>query len=120
MKEKFDVSLIFLFSFISRAYANYHAAYYVTTLTNDDQDTVKYNNISINTRFIKLARISGLSQVISTVLSTPSQKRAAGNKEEVLHLSQFMEKRKDIFKELYWNRKLTSTDITECSQVFLL
>ena len=130
MKEKLNVALIHLFSFVHAAYASSHTSYYVKTLINGVQDTksttskelgysVKYKNISIHTSFIKLSRISGLSQIISAASSIPAQNQRAGN-EEVLHLSQLKMTTKNIFKELYWNRKLTSTDITECSQVFLL
>ena len=132
MKGHFAVIFICLFTFLYLAYANSHtshSSYYVTTLTNDARDSkqtafeeiddnVRYNNISIHTRFIKLARNSGLSQTISIVLSSPPYKRAAGNRDEAIHLSKFIEKRKEVFKKLYWNRKLTSNDITECSQVF--
>ena len=131
MENNFNVVLIYLFSFIYIAYANSHTSYYVTTLANDVQDSksitskepdnfVKYKNISIHTRFIKLSRISGLSQIISKVSSIPVQNHTAGYEDEVLHLSQFTNTRKNIFKELYWTRKLTSNDITKCSQVFLL
>ena len=117
--------------FTQLVYATAHASYYVTAIVSDMQDSTsttskafenhaKYDNISITTRFLELPRTSGLSELISMVPKVASKSQIAKNGKDIIHLSQIMKRRKRILKEVYWNRVLTSNEITKCSQVFLL
>ena len=124
MSEKLGSILIYMIIFIQLAYAESHASYYVTTIVSDMQGSTStiskaLEDISITTRFLELPRASGLSSIIST-LSSIASKNQTGKDGEVIHLSQIGTRMKNILKEVYWNRILTSNEITKCSHVFPL
>ena len=131
MSKKLGSILMCIIIFNQLAYAESFAPYYVTAIVSDMQGSrpiiskefdyhVKYDNISITTRFVQLPRASGLSQIISTVENAASKSQPVKDGEEIIYLSQIMARRKNIMKEVYWNRALKSNEITKCSQVFLL
>ena len=131
MRGKLSCILIHVFSFVYIAYSRVNTIYYVTTFASDSQDTqsttprafddhLKYKNISIHTKLIELPKAAGLSQIISTLSDLPSKDFSSTNGEQLIQLSQFSNKWKGIFEEVYWNKKLASSDITRCSQVSLL
>ena len=139
MNTKFSSILIYLIISNPLAFVSSHTLYYVTTIASAIQDSTasgtqdsistisktfagyrKYGNISIHAKTVEYSRTSGLAQLISTVSSVSSSSLTAKDGKEVLHLSQVIKKRKNILKEIYWNRTLRSSDITKCSQVFLL
>ena len=131
MNEELSSILMYMIILTQVAYVKPHTSYYVTAIVSDMQrstsinskefeDHTKYDNISITTRFLELSRISGLSQMISLISTAASTSKKAKEGEDMLHLSQIMMRRKNILKEVFWNRVLTSNEITKCSQVFLL
>ena len=131
MREKLSCILTLVFSITCVAYSRVNTSYYVTTFASDIQesrsttpstfdDHLKYKNISIYTKLIELPKAAGLSQIISTLSNLSPKSFPSANEKELIQLSQFSNKWKGIFEEAYWNIKLASSDITSCSQVFLL
>ena len=131
MSDKLGSILIRIIIFAQLAYAKSYASYQATAIVFDIQGStsttskafegyVKHDNISTTTKFLDLPRTSGLSKVISTISSASSSNLTTKNGKEVLHLSPVMKKGINILKEIYWNRTVTTSDITKCSQACLL
>ena len=128
MKKKLISISIYIINFICCACAKNHTSFYVKTIASDIQsshsstlkafdDRMTYKNISIDATIIELSRTSGLSHVFSTVSNVLSSNSSNKNGEEIINLSQLNSKWKRVFKEIYWKRKLTSSNIAKCSQV---
>ena len=128
MEGKLAGILIHIFNVIYLVYAKRDMLYYVTTFTSDIQDSklntskpldyhFKYKNLSVHTKFIELPRASGLLQLISSVPSVSFLNDTAKARKEIIHLSQIIEQKKTILKEIFWKRKQVSSDFRKCSQV---
>ena len=117
--------IIFICSITHLVLANLPASYHTTTVIEDFDLTrpttfteyTNYFNFSIDTKYIAFPKASGLVDIISTITKVQAKNETTKDGKNVVHLSQLNGKMEMIFKEIYWNRKLISTNIDQCSKV---
>ena len=124
-ERKMKNLIIFICTITHLALANLPASYHTTTVIEDFDlrrpttftEYTDYFNFSIDTKYIAFPKASGLIDIISTILKVRAKNETTKDGKNVVHLSQLNGKMKMIFKEIYWNRKLISTTIDQCSKV---